>query len=60
FQQDEQLMIEAASSVGLAAILSGKVDLADKKVVLILTSRNVDADKFNKVMRRLEGKQTHA
>ena len=56
FQQDEQLMIEAASSVGLAAILSGKVDLADRKVVLILTSRNVDADKFNSVMQRLEGK----
>jgi threonine dehydratase len=56
FQQDEQLMVEAASSVGLAAILCGKVDLADRKVVLIVTSRNVDADKFNTVMQRLTKK----
>ena len=54
FQQDEQLMLEGASSVGLAAMLSAKVRLEGKKVVLILTSRNIDANKFNRVMNERE------
>ncbi len=47
FQQEEQLMVEAASSVGLAALMSGKVEAKGEKVVLIVTSRNVGADKYN-------------
>ena len=50
FQQDEQLMIEGSASVGLAAILSGKVDIHGQKVVLILTGRNIDAGKYNKLV----------
>jgi threonine dehydratase len=50
FQQDEQLMVEGASSVGLAALLSGKLDLRGQKVVLVLTSRNIDTDRFNRVV----------
>lgn len=52
FQQDEQLMIEASAAAGLASLLSGKWDLTDKKVVLILTSRNIDAAKFNEIIKR--------
>jgi len=52
FQQDEQLMVEAASSVGLAALLSdGKLALAGQKVVLVITSRNIDAEKFNRIIQ---------
>lgn len=50
FQQDEQLMVEGAAAVGLAAILSGKLDVQDQKVVLVLTGRNIDAGKFNELM----------
>lgn len=50
FQEAEQLMVEGAAAVGLAALLHGKVDLKGEKVVLVLTSRNVDADRYNKVV----------
>lgn len=51
FQEDEQLMVEGSAAVGLAAILSGKVLVANKKVGLVLTGRNIDATKYNGVMR---------
>ena len=50
FQQEEQLMIEGSASVGLAAILSNKVDVAGQKVVLILTGRNINASTYNKLI----------
>ncbi len=51
FQQDEQLMVEGASSVGLAAMLGGKLDeLKGQKVVFVLTSRNIDADRYNQIL----------
>jgi threonine dehydratase len=50
FQKEEQLMIEGSSSVGLAAILSGKIDVKDQKVILILTGRNIDAERYNKLI----------
>ena len=52
FQQDEQLMVEGAASVGLAAILSGKVDVQGQRVVLVLTGRNIDANKYNKLVNQ--------
>ncbi len=52
FQQDEQLMIEGAASVGLAAILSGKVDVQGQKVVLVLTGRNINADRYNELINQ--------
>ena len=55
FQLDEQLMVEGSASVGLAAILSGKVDVQGQKVVLVLTGRNIDASKYNKLVN--PGKQ---
>jgi threonine dehydratase len=50
FQQDEQLMVEGAAAVGLAAILSGKIDVKNRKVVLLITGRNIDADKYNRLV----------
>lgn len=50
FQLDEQLMIEGSASVGLAAILSGKIEVQGQKVVLILTGRNIDAGRYNQLI----------
>jgi threonine dehydratase len=49
--EEEQLVVEAASAVGLAAILAGKIDLGGQKTVLILTSRNVDATKYKSLIQ---------
>lgn len=50
FQIEEQLMVEAASSVGLAALITGKVEAKGEKVVLIVTSRNIAAEKYNQLI----------
>jgi len=55
FQHEEQLMIEGSAAVGLAAILSGKIDVKGQKVVLILTGRNIDADRYNKLINPDKG-----
>ncbi len=52
FQQEEQVMVEPASSVGLAAMLSGKIELQDRKVVLVVTSRNIDASRYNQLIQK--------
>jgi threonine dehydratase len=46
FFSEEQLVIEGAASVGLAVLLSGKIRLPDLKVVLVVTGRNIDSDRF--------------
>jgi threonine dehydratase len=51
FQREEQLMIEGSAAVGLAAVLAGKFDVKDKKVVLIITGRNIDADRYNLLVK---------
>lgn len=51
FQQEEQVMVEPASSVGLAAMLSGKIEMQDRKVVLVVTSRNIDASRYNQLVQ---------
>ncbi len=49
-------MVEGASSVGLAAMLSGKLDeLKGQKVVFVLTSRNIDADRYNQILSQHTG-----
>jgi len=55
FQQDEQLMVEGAAAVGLAAILSGKVEVQGQKVVLVLTGRNINADRYNELINQAQG-----
>ena len=46
FFSEEQLVVEGAASVGLAALLAGKISLPDQKVVLVLTGRNVAMERF--------------
>jgi threonine dehydratase len=53
-QRKEQIMVEGSSAVGLAAILTGKVSVEDKKTVLVLTGRNIDAQKYNKIMTEVD------
>jgi len=50
FQEDEQIMVEPAACVGLAAVLAGKVSVKGKKAVFVLTGRNVNARKFNELI----------
>jgi len=50
FQQDEQLMVEGSAAVGLAAILTEKVNVQGQKVVMVLTGRNIDAGKYNRLV----------
>lgn len=54
-QDEEQLMVEGAGAVGLATILSKKVDVAGKRVVLVLTGRNINAEKFNALIATSHG-----
>lgn len=51
FQEREQLMVEASASIGLAALLHHLQDLKGKKVVLIITSRNIDAVRYNQIVQ---------
>jgi threonine dehydratase len=48
----EQLMVEGAAAVGLGALMAGKLDLQGKKVVLVLSGRNVDSEKFLSIIGR--------
>ena len=50
FQREEQVIVEPASSVVLAAMLSGRIKLQNKKVVLVITSRNIDISRYNELI----------
>ena len=50
FFYGEQLVIEGGASVGLAVLLSGKVELQNKNVVLTVTGRNIDSKRFLSVI----------
>ena len=54
FQQEEQLMVEGSAAVGLAAILSGKASVQGQIVVLVLTGRNISADRYNELINQAE------
>jgi len=53
--EQEQIMVEGSASVGLAAALQGKIDVSGRKVVFILTGRNVSADVFLGAVTELSG-----
>ncbi|NLE75293.1 MAG: threonine/serine dehydratase [Chloroflexi bacterium] len=54
FLEDEQLIIEGASAVTLAALLTGGVDLRGQRVALILSGRNIAATRFADALRLAE------
>jgi len=51
-QSDEQLIVEPAAAIGLAAALAGKISLHGRRTVFILTSRNVDAVKYRRLIEQ--------
>ena len=48
--QEYKVVVEPGGAVALAAILSGKINVADKTVGVICTGGNVDATMFNEVL----------
>ena len=50
FQREEQLMLEGGAVVGLAALLARRIDLQGQRVVLVLTGRNIDSQRYNSLM----------
>ena len=45
-----KLVVEPGGAVGLAALLSGRIDARGKNVVIVLSGGNVDADMFAKLV----------
>lgn len=50
--QQNHTLVEGAAAVGVAALLSGKIDVAAKKCVVVLTGRNIDIEKVSAVINR--------
>jgi threonine dehydratase len=50
--QAAQLVVEGSGAVGVAALLSGKVDLKGKKVAVILSGGNMDMEVLSQIIGR--------
>jgi threonine dehydratase len=48
--QMAQLVVEGSGAVGVAALLSGKVDLKGKKVAVILSGGNIDIEVLSQIL----------
>jgi threonine dehydratase len=47
----ERLIAEGAGAVGVAAVLSGKLDVRGRRVALVLSGANIDPDKLASIIR---------
>jgi len=47
---DLKLVVEPGGAIGLAALMSGKVDVTGKIAVAVLSGGNVDADLFHRLV----------
>jgi threonine dehydratase len=56
--QAAQLVVEGSGAVGVAALLSGKVDLKGKKVAVILSGGNIDMGVLSQIMGQRATVQT--
>ena len=45
-----KLVVEPGGAVGLAALLAGKLDVAGRNVVIVLSGGNVDADMYARLI----------
>jgi threonine dehydratase len=45
-----KFLVEPSAAVGVAAVLEGKIDVHNKKVVFVLTGGNVDLEKYLKII----------
>ncbi len=48
--QQNHTLVEGAAAVGVAALLSNKIDIEGKKCVVILTGRNIDIETVKRVL----------
>jgi threonine dehydratase len=55
--QAAQLVVEGSGAVGVAALLSGKVDLKGKKVAVILSGGNMDIEVLSQIMSKGAGRR---
>jgi threonine dehydratase len=46
FLEEERLLLEPSAAVGLAAVLSGELELGPGPSVLVLTGRNIEASRY--------------
>lgn len=53
--ESDQLVVEGAGAVGVAALLAEKIDLKGQKVVAILSGGNIDADLLFQIMAERYG-----
>jgi len=51
--QNLKIVVEPGGAVGLAALLSGKIDTAGKTTAIIFSGGNVDADQFASIQTQL-------
>jgi len=49
--EDSKLLVEGAGAVGVAALLSGKLDLAGKRVVVVLSGGNIDMNLIGRLIQ---------
>jgi threonine dehydratase len=48
--EHEHVISEGAAAVGVAAILSGRVQLDARRVVIIVTGSNIDLDRLERLI----------
>jgi threonine dehydratase len=48
--ETQQLVIEGSGAVGLAALLAHKVDLANRRVAVVLSGGNIDLGLFTEIL----------
>lgn len=56
----EQLVVEASGVVGVSALLANKVNVAGKKVVVVLSGGNIDASLLSRIIKHVEAKSEKA
>ena len=47
---NEQLVTEGAGAVGVAAVMAGKLDVAGKRVAIVLSGANIDQETLNGIV----------
>jgi threonine dehydratase len=52
-----KLVVEPSGAVGVAALLAGRIDVRGRRVGVILSGGNVDADRFAELMSEFPGKE---
>ena len=51
--QNERLVVEGAGAVGVAALLSARLDVQGKRVAVVLSGANIDQGTLSELSKRL-------